>query len=159
MADDVVSQVNEVRVVPGWDDYFLGIAEAVSARAKCVRRRVGAVLVVDRRIIATGYNGAAPGLPDCLEGACPRGQLSYDEVPGLGDYDRPGTPGFCIAIHAEVNALLFATRDTKGATAYITDPPCPGCRKALAAAGLVRAVWPGGSHDADGLVDWAGSDR
>ena len=69
MADDVVSQVNEVRVVPGWDDYFLGIAEAVSARAKCVRRRVGAVLVVDRRIIATGYNGAAPGLPDCLEGA------------------------------------------------------------------------------------------
>ena len=80
-------------------------------------------------------------------------------MPGLGDYDRPGTPGFCIAIHAEVNALLFATRDTKGATAYITDPPCPGCRKALAAAGIVRAVWPGGSHDADALVDWAGSDR
>ena len=92
------------------------------------------VLVHDRRIIATGYNGAAPGRPDCLEGACPRGQLGYDVVPGLGDYDRPGTAGFCIAIHAEVNALLFATRDTKGATAYITDPPCPGCRKALAAA-------------------------
>lgn len=144
--------------VPGWDDYFLGIADAVARRAKCTRRRVGAVLVHERRIIATGYNGAAPGRPDCLEGACPRGQLGYDAVPGLGDYDRPGTPGFCIAIHAEVNALLFATRDTKGATAYITDPPCPGCRKALAAAGIVRAVWPGGSHDADGLVDWAGSD-
>ena len=53
-----------------------------------------------------------------------------------------------------MNALLFATRDTKGATAYITDPPCPGCRKALAAAGIVRAVWPDGSHDAHGLVDW-----
>ncbi|MGI5951436.1 MAG: deoxycytidylate deaminase [Brooklawnia sp.] len=144
-----------VITVPGWDDYFLGIAAAVSARAKCTRRRVGAVLVSnDRRIIATGYNGAAPGRPDCLEGACPRGMLSYDQVPGLGDYDRPGTPGFCIAIHAEVNALLFATRDTKGSTAYITDEPCPGCRKALAAAGIMRAVWPEGQLDVDGLVDW-----
>ena len=76
-------------------------------------------------------------------------------MPGLGDYDRPGTPGFCIAIHAEVNALLFATRDTKGATAYITDPPCPGCRKALAAAGVVRAVWPDGEHDREGLTTWS----
>lgn len=141
--------------VPSWDDYFLGIAQAVAARAKCTRRRVGAVLVHDLRIIATGYNGAAPGHPDCLEGACPRGQLTYDQVPGLGDYDRPGTPGFCIAIHAEVNALLFATRDTKGATAFITDPPCPGCRKALAAAGIVRAVWPHGEYDREQLVDWA----
>lgn len=141
--------------VPSWDEYFLNIATAVAARAKCTRRRVGAVLVHDRRIIATGYNGAASGRPDCLEGACPRGQLGYDQVPGLGDYDRPGTPGFCIAIHAEVNALLYATRDTKGAVAYITDPPCPGCRKALAAAGIVRAVWPTGEHGGDQLVDWS----
>lgn len=141
--------------VPDWDTYFIGIAAAVAARAKCTRRRVGAVLVLDRRIIATGYNGAAPGVPDCLEGACPRGQLGYDVVPGLGDYDRPGTPGFCIAIHAEVNALLFATRDTKGAWAYITDPPCPGCRKALAAAGIVRVVWPDGSYESrDQIVAW-----
>ncbi|MDR3070044.1 MAG: cell division protein DedD [Propionibacteriaceae bacterium] len=140
--------------VPSWDEYFLGIAKAVAARAKCSRRRVGAVLVLDRRIIATGYNGAASGLPDCLEGACPRGQLSYDEIPGLGDYDRPGTPGFCIAIHGEVNALLYATHDTQGAVAYITDQPCPGCRKALAAAGIVRAVWPDGEFDKDGLSDW-----
>lgn len=141
--------------VPGWDDYFLGIAVAVAARAKCRRRRVGAVLVSeDRRIIATGYNGAAPGHPDCLQDACPRGRLGYDQIPGLGDYDRPGTPGFCIAIHAEVNALLFATRDTRGATAYITDEPCPGCRKALAAAGIVRAVWPQGELEATALVAW-----
>src|SRR5674536_156249 len=94
--------------VPDWDTYFLGIAQAVSTRAKCRRRKVGAVLVVERRIIATGYNGAPPGELDCLEGACPRGLLSSEQVPGLGDYDRPGTPGFCIAIHGEVNALLFA---------------------------------------------------
>ena len=74
--------------VPGWDDYFLGIATAVSARAKCTRRRVGAVLTIDHRIIATGYNGAAPGEDDCLMGACPRGQLSYDDVPGLGPARR-----------------------------------------------------------------------
>lgn len=146
--------VPPVPPVPSWDDYFLGIATAVAARAKCTRRRVGAVLTIDHRIIATGYNGAAPGEDDCLMGACPRGQLGYDEVPGLGDYDRPGAPGFCIAIHAEVNALLFATRDTKGATAFITDPPCPGCRKALAAAGVVRAVWPEGEHDRAGLTAW-----
>ena len=154
MSDAVSDPVSDTTGVPGWDDYFLGIAAAVSARAKCTRRRVGAVLTIDHRIIATGYNGAAPGESDCLQGACPRGKLGYDDVPGLGDYDRPGTPGFCIAIHAEVNALLFATRDTKGSTAYITDPPCPGCRKALAAAGVVRAVWPGGEHDRVGLTTW-----
>ena len=140
--------------IPTWDEYFLQIAHAVSARAKCTRRKVGAVIVLDRRIIATGYNGAPPGEKDCLEGACPRGALDYATVPGLGDYDRPGTPGFCIAIHAEVNALLFATRDTKGATAYITDPPCPGCRKALAAAGVVRVIFPGGEYDRPALTAW-----
>ena len=141
--------------VPGWDEYFLGIATAVGVRAKCTRRKVGALLVHDRRIIATGYNGAAPGRPGCLEGACPRGLLGYGEVPAFSDYDVPGSPGFCIAIHAEVNALLFAVRDTAGAMAYITDEPCPGCRKALAAAGIVRAVWPGGEYSADQLVDWS----
>ena len=70
-----MSGIASPRVVPDWDDYSLGIADAVARRAKCTRRAVGAVLVHDRRIIATGYNGAAPGRPDCLEGACPRGQL------------------------------------------------------------------------------------
>ncbi|GAA2184647.1 cytidine/deoxycytidylate deaminase family protein [Brooklawnia cerclae] len=147
--------MNAPRRVPGWDEYFLGIAAAVSVRAKCTRRCVGAVIVdADHRIIATGYNGAAPGRPDCLEGACPRGRLGYDQVPGLGDYDRPGSPGFCIAIHAEVNALLFATRDTRGGIAYITDEPCPGCRKALAAAGIERVMWPDGQLSAGELVAW-----
>jgi dCMP deaminase len=140
--------------VPGWDEYFLGIAHAVAVRAKCTRRRVGAVLVVDRRIIATGYNGAAPGEPDCLEGACPAGEAPYDVIPGLGDYDRPGTPGFCIAIHAVVNALLFATRDNQGGDGVTSPTAVPGGRKALAAAGIERAVYPGGEYDRAGLTTW-----
>ena len=86
--------------------------------------------------------------------ACPRGRLDYGEVPAFSDYDVPGSPGFCIAIHAEMNALLFATRDTAGSTAYVTDKPCSGCRKALAAAGVVRAVWPDGELGEDDLVNW-----
>lgn len=138
--------------VPGWDDYFLGIAQAVARRGKCTRRQVGAVLVLDHRVIATGYNGAAPGQPDCLDGACPRGRQDYSKVPPMADYDQAGSPGFCIAIHAEVNACLHATTDTRGATAYISCEPCTGCRKVLAGAGVVRAVWPDGELNGPQLV-------
>lgn len=143
------------RTIPSWDDYFLAFAATASTRAKCTRRNVGAAVVKDHRIVATGYNGAAAGEPECLDGQCPRGRLSLDQMPPLGDYDRPGTPGFCIAIHAEVNALLNASRDTTGATVYITDPPCAGCRKAMAAAGIVRVVWPDGEFDRVRMTDWS----
>lgn len=130
---------------PSWDHYFLVQAWATSLRADCTRRRHGAVIVKDRRIVASGYNGAPAGKPGCLEGACPRGQLSYDEHPGrsIGGYDDPTSPGYCGSVHAELNALLHANRaDTVGATIYITGEPCHGCRKAITAAGIARAVWP-----------------
>ena len=140
---------------PGWDEYMLGIAEAAAGRASCTRRRVGAVVVDnDHLIIGTGYNGAPSGMPDCLEGACPRGRLGYDEVPALGDYDRPGTPGFCIAVHAEANALNHLTRSAKGATMYITDEPCAGCRKYMKSAGIARVVWPEGELVGVDIVTW-----
>lgn len=140
---------------PLWRDYFLSIAATVATRADCTRRRVGCVLVVDNRIIATGYNGAASGQPGCLSsGACPRGRMSTSEVPPLGDYDRPGTSSFCIAVHAEVNALLHATLAPRGAVAYITDPPCPGCRKALAAAGIAKVIWTTGEMDGADLTNF-----
>lgn len=129
---------------PSWDSYFLGIALSVSTRADCRRRKVGAVLVgTDNRVLEVGYNGAPAGHRGCLAGGCPRGLLSYEQVAAMADYSDPASSGYCIALHAEVNALLIAGRAARGATIYITDEPCPNCRKAIMGAGVVRAVWPG----------------
>lgn len=121
---------------PDWDTYFVGIAQAVSARGDCHRSQVGAVLVgVDHRIRATGFNGSPPGGPSCLAGGCPR--CNSDQPSGTGYED-------CIETHAEANALLYANwQDCQGATLYITREPCKDCSKLLASSGLARAVWPG----------------
>jgi dCMP deaminase len=153
---------------PDWDEYFLTITAAVAGRADCTRRRVGAIIVVDRRIVACGYNGAPAGQPGCLEGACPRGQHYYAgktiQVPhgSVRTPDgwcacgnawpcpkavEPGSsydtgPGACVAIHAEMNCLLFAGAHSRAADLYITDEPCDGCRKHAVAAGITRIITP-----------------
>lgn len=129
---------------PDWDSYFLAIAVAVSIRADCTRRQVGAVVVDNRRIVGTGYNGAPAGDRGCAsDGACPRGKLDYDEVAPLSSYDTG--PGSCIAVHAEANALLYTDRgDLYGSTLYVTCEPCEGCLRLIRAAGVMRVVWPGG---------------
>jgi len=125
---------------PGWDDYFLGIAQAVAARADCTRARVGAVIVKNHRIVATGYNGSPAGEPGCLtDGACPRGRHTLPEMSAGGDFDNG--PGFCIAVHAEANAIIYADRDrTEHATIYVTQAPCAGCAKLIKGAGIGRVV-------------------
>lgn len=121
---------------PDWDSYFLGIADAVSARSDCERSKVGAVVVKDRRIRSTGFNGAPAGKPGCA--TCPR--RTSGVVPG-SDYSN------CVAIHAEGNALLYCDReDLIGATLYITRAPCYGCQKLIAAAGITRVVTPEGEQ-------------
>ena len=85
---------------PSWDEYFLGIADLVSKRSTCLRRRVGAVLVKDRHILATGYNGAPSGLPHCLDIGCLLQQLN---VPSGERHE------LCRALHAEQNALIQAS--------------------------------------------------
>ena len=127
---------------PDWDTYFLNIADVVATRADCSRRQLGSILVdEDHRVIGMGYNGAPSGTPGCLtDGACPRGQKSYDEVPAFSSYAGGG--GECIAAHAEANALLWARTSCKGATAYITCAPCHGCNILLKAAGVARVVFP-----------------
>lgn len=123
-------------VRPEWVVYFLNIAKAVARRADCRRAQHGAVLVKDNRICSTGYNGFPAGRGSCTDGDCPRGLLSYDELPSLTSYDEPG-PAFCGAVHAEANSLLYASREqTEGATMYVTGTPCGGCRKLMIGAGV-----------------------
>lgn len=127
---------------PNWDDYYLGIAERVAARADCSRRKVGAILVnVDNRHRGSGYNGAMPGGPSCLRGECPRGISNV--APG-SSYDTGA--GTCIAIHAEQNLIMDTTpEERKGGTIYITDRPCDGCLRMLQGSGIIQIVWPNGA--------------
>jgi dCMP deaminase len=130
-----------MRTRPDWDTYFLGVAEAVSERADCTRRKVGAVIVKHNRIVSTGYNGAPAGKPGCLEGACPRGRFTHDELPPEGLYDTG--PGSCIAIHAEANAIIYANLlECHGSTMYITCDPCDGCFKLIQGALITRVITP-----------------
>lgn len=128
---------------PSFDNYFLGIATAVSARADCRRALCGAVIVKDNRIVATGYNGAAPGGPSCLDGECPRGLKSYEELAGA-HHGAGGNNDYsdCIASHAEQNAISYARwEDLQGATIYITGAPCDSCSKLISAARITRTVY------------------
>ena len=120
---------------PTFDEYYLGIAQAVAARGECVRRRVGAVIVSGGdTIVATGYNGAPPGEPSCLDGACPR--ATRHVLAGTGYADTG-----CHAIHAEANAIIRAGRERcLGATIYVTDEPCDLCAPLIRAAGIARVV-------------------
>ena len=110
-----------------WHDYFMRIAEEVSTRATCDRRRVGAVIVRDRMILSTGYNGSIRGLPHC------------DEAGHMMENDH------CVAtIHAEANAILQAARNgvrIDGAEIYTTASPCWSCFKMIANAGIRRIYY------------------
>lgn len=124
---------------PSVSENYLEIAEAVSRRGECVRRRVGAVIVKDQAIVATGFNGAPPGQRSCLDGACPRA-TAKDVIPGEG-YERSR----CRVIHAELNAALRADWDRmQGSVMYVTDEPCEMCRPMIEASGISRVVTPSG---------------
>jgi dCMP deaminase len=122
---------------PDWDTYFLGICHAVAERADCTRRKIGAVIIKDHRIVSTGYNGAPAGHFGCLEGACPRGRLTPEEQPHGGTYQD------CIAVHAEANAIIYGDYERMlHGTIYITDHPCGECLKLIMGAGILRVVTP-----------------
>lgn len=120
---------------PSWDEYFMGIAEQVAGRATCVRRACGAVLVKEKRILATGYNGAPAGLRHCEQIGCLREQMG---VPSGEKHE------LCRAIHAEQNAVVQAARHgiaIDGATCYCTHQPCVLCGKILINAGVTEIVY------------------
>lgn len=125
--------LNPEIVRPGWDRYFMQLAELASRRSNCFRRAVGAVLAKDYRIIATGYNGAPFHITNCNKGGCPR--CIGAKVIGK-DLDK------CICIHAEENAVIESGRaNGKGATLYTTTFPCLLCAKAIVQAGIKRLVY------------------
>lgn len=123
---------------PSWDKYFLKIAHAVRDRSSCVTRQVGAVLVRDKRIIATGYNGTPKGLKHCDEGGCERCALRIQgKVKSGFDLDK------CICSHAEENAIVQAALhgiSTQNVTLYTTNITCTQCAKMVINAGITRVV-------------------
>lgn len=117
---------------PAWDRYFLEIARVVASRSTCLRRQVGALLVLEKRILATGYNGAPTGLTHCDETGCLRAKLN---VPSGERHE------LCRGLHAEQNAIIQAAVDgvaIKGASLYCTHFPCVVCAKMLINAGIRR---------------------
>ncbi len=124
-----------------WDDYFLEIASLVSQRSTCLRRNVGAVIVKDKRMLATGYNGAPRGLAHCLEIGCVRDKL---KIPcGLRHE-------LCRGLHAEQNAIIQASLygiSVKDSVIYVTNQPCIICAKMLINAGIAEIVISEGYPD------------
>jgi dCMP deaminase len=131
---------------PGIDEYFLKIASVVAERSTCRRHHIGAVAVKDKHILATGYNGAAAGLKDCLELGCLRDELGI----------KSGTrQEICRGIHAEQNVIIQASLhgvSLEGATIYVTHSPCILCAKMLVNAKIKRFV-TFGSYADDSFID------
>jgi len=119
---------------PSWDSYFLEIASVIAERSTCLRRKVGAVLVKDKRLLTTGYNGAPAGLSHCLEAGCIRQQKN---IPSGERHE------LCRGLHAEQNAIIQGALhgvSIMGADLYCTHHPCSLCAKMLVNAGVKRVI-------------------
>jgi dCMP deaminase len=119
---------------PSWDDYFLQMAQLVSKRSTCLRRQVGAVAVRDKRVLATGYNGAPSGLTHCTDIGCIREKL---KIPS-GQRQE-----LCRGLHAEQNVIIQAgihKVELKDSTLYVTNQPCVTCTKMLISVGVKEIV-------------------
>ena len=126
---------------PTWDEYFMQIVELIKTRSTCLRRQVGALIVKDKRILSTGYNGASMGCKHCSEIGCLREQL---KVPSGQRHE------LCRAIHAEQNAIVqaaYSGTSVKGGTLYVTNQPCVLCSKMIINAGIKKIVFNGDYPD------------
>ena len=127
---------------PSWDEYFMEMAEVTAKRSTCLRRRVGAVIVQEKHIMAAGYNGAPRGIRHCDErGGCLREKMN---VPSGERHE------LCMALHAEQNAIVQAAtlgQSIEGATMYITHQPCAICAKMIINAGIKRIIVKEGYPD------------
>ena len=127
---------------PSWEEYFMDITHLVAKRSTCLRRHVGAVLVKDKKILATGYNGAPSRLEHCLDTGCLR------QKKGIPSGERHE---LCRGLHAEQNAIIQAAYHgvgIRGATLYCTNHPCMICSKMIINAGIQKIVFEEGYADA-----------
>ena len=127
---------------PSWDTYFMNITTLVAQRSTCTRRAVGAIIVKDKRILSTGYNGAPSGIRHCLEVGCLRESL---QVPSGERHE------LCRGIHAEQNAIIQAAYhgvSVKDALLYCTNQPCAICAKMIINAGIKKIYYQSGYTDA-----------
>lgn len=130
---------------PHIDDYFMEIAHVVAKRATCRRRNIGAILVKDKQVLATGYNGAPAGCKDCLELGCLRDQLN---IPSGTKHE------ICRAVHAEQNAIIQSALhgvSTDSATMYVTVNPCVICAKMIVNAKVRKVIYEGTYPDNAGV--------
>lgn len=135
---------------PSWDDYFMRLAEVIKTRANCTRRQVGAVIVKDKRIIATGYNGTPHRIKNCFDGGCERCKKRDNKEIDWYEYEES-----CICIHAEQNAIIQAAYlgvSTKDAILYSTTNPCSSCAKMLINAGIKKVICRKEHHDKEGII-------
>ena len=126
---------------PSWDQYFMDITHLVATRSSCLRRQVGALLVKDRNILATGYNGVPSGITHCEVSGCLRERLG---VPSGERHE------LCRGLHAEQNAIIQAAKhgtNIDGATLYCTTMPCIICTKMIINAGISRVIYSEGYAD------------
>lgn len=126
---------------PSWEEYFMSIADQVATRSTCLRRRVGCIIVVEKRIVSTGYNGAPTGLPHCEEVGCLR------ERQGVASGERHE---LCRGLHAEQNAIIQAAMHgtaVRGGSLFCTHKPCVLCMKMLINAGITRVYYRKGYRD------------
>lgn len=122
---------------PSYDEYFMKMAHVVSKRSTCLRRKVGAILVKERHILSTGYNGAPKGLKHCCETGCLRDDLN---IPSGERHE------LCRGLHAEQNAIIQAAVfgvSIKGSILYCTNTPCVVCVKMLINAGVTEIIYAG----------------
>lgn len=132
---------SDVNNRPSWETYFMDITRLVAKRSTCTRRAVGAVIVKDRRVLATGYNGAPSHVRHCSEVGCLREQM---EVPSGERHE------LCRGIHAEQNAIVQAALhgvSIKGASLYCTNQPCSICAKMIINAGISIIIYESGYAD------------
>jgi|SRR5690554_1087819 len=122
---------------PSWDSYFMEITRVVATRSTCLRRQVGAVLVRDKRILSSGYNGAPRGMEHCLDIGCLREEM---KIPS-GQRQE-----LCRGLHAEQNAIVHAAYhgiNIEGSTLYVTHQPCLTCAKMIINAGIEKVIFAG----------------